>query len=354
MKACVLHAVGDLRCEQVPAPQAGPGEVRVRVAACGVCGSDLPRIFSKGTYRFPLIPGHEFAGTVEQVGEGVGEDWIGRRVAVFPLIPCRRCALCAREEYALCANYDYLGSRRDGGFAEQVCAPVWNLLPVPEGVSLEMAAMVEPCAVALHALRRGGLFAGESVAIFGAGPIGLMLAAWAGALGAGKVMLVDVDPVKVSFAREAGFALVFNASEGEPAAWIREQTQGGADVVVEGSGRAAALAGCLGAARPQGRVVLMGNPAEGMAMSQEAYWLILRKELHLAGTWNARYGAAGQDDWRDTMEAMARGAIRLMPLITQRATLAELPALLHAMQTGRVFFNKVLAGGSYETGREGV
>lgn len=352
MKACVLHAVGEIRCEEVARPTPRPGEARVRVAACGVCGSDLPRIFSKGTYRFPLIPGHELAGTVDAVGAGVSEVWLGRRVAVFPLIPCRKCAMCMAEEYALCADYDYLGSRRDGGFAEHVCAPEWNLLPVAEEVTLEVAAMTEPCAVALHAVRRGELCAGESVAIFGAGPIGLMLGMWARALGATKVLLADVDPARIAFARSAGFGSVCDASKCDAAKWIREETGEGADLVVEGAGNAAALAGCLGAARPQGRVVLMGNPAGGMSLTQEAYWGILRKELRLAGTWNARYGTATRDDWRDTMEAMARGTFDLSSLITQRVRLTELPSLLAEMKAGRVFYNKVLAGESNNAGNE--
>ena len=170
MKACVLHAIGDLRTEEVTVPVPGPGWVLVKVAACGVCGSDIPRVFEKGTYRFPLIPGHEFAGVVDAVGEGVDAARIGQRAAVFPLVPCMRCAMCAVGAYAQCADYDYLGSRCDGAFAEYVVAPEWNLVPVPDGLSLEEAAMCEPAAVAAHALRQAKIDLGATVAIFGAGP----------------------------------------------------------------------------------------------------------------------------------------------------------------------------------------
>ncbi|MDW8322262.1 MAG: alcohol dehydrogenase catalytic domain-containing protein, partial [Armatimonadota bacterium] len=144
MKALVLHAVGNLRYEEVPLPEPGAGEVLVRVAYCGVCGSDIPRIFSKGTYRYPLIPGHEFAGVVERCGEGVSAFAPGDRVAVFPLVWCGRCAACEKGRYVQCEQYDYLGSRRDGAFADYVVAPARNLLRVPEGVSLQDAAMTEP------------------------------------------------------------------------------------------------------------------------------------------------------------------------------------------------------------------
>lgn len=130
MKACVLHDIGDLRLEDVPTPMPKSGEVLIRVAACGVCGSDIPRIFTKGTHRFPIIPGHEFSGVVAAVGAGVADSWKDRRVAVFPLIPCRKCAACGIGAFAQCEDYDYLGSRRDGAFAEYVVAPEWNLLPI--------------------------------------------------------------------------------------------------------------------------------------------------------------------------------------------------------------------------------
>ena len=182
MKACVLYGIGDLRYEDVENPRPYPGQVLVRVDACGVCGSDIPRVFQKGTYRFPTIPGHEFSGTVLQCGEGVDARWVGKQVVVFPLIPCRKCVSCQAARYALCEDYGYLGSRSDGAFAEYVVAPEWNLTPVPPGVSQEAAALTEPAAVAVHALRRAGVDAGDAVMI-SHGPVGLMLGQWARAMG---------------------------------------------------------------------------------------------------------------------------------------------------------------------------
>jgi len=179
MKALVLHGVGDARFEEVPKPAAMPGEALVRVGFCGVCGSDIPRTFVKGTYRFPTICGHEFAGTVEAVGLGVDGYKPGDRVVVFPLLWCGKCAACELGNYVMCEDYDYYGSRRDGGFAEYVSVPPANLVPVPDGVSMEAASMTEPAAVAMHALKRaGGGFVGETVVVFGAGPIGLRRASW--------------------------------------------------------------------------------------------------------------------------------------------------------------------------------
>lgn len=343
MKACVLHAVGDLRCEEVPAPAAGRGEVCVRVGACGVCGSDIPRVFSKGTYRFPTVPGHELAGTVEETGPDVDPSWVGMRVAVFPLLPCGACDPCRIGAYAQCADYDYIGSRSDGGFAERVRVPVWNLVEVPEGVSLEEAALTEPAAVAVHALRQAGVDIGDTVAVYGAGPIGLMLALWARAWGAAQVLLVDIDPEKLSFARALGQGMVCNGRDQDAPAWIREQTGGrGADVVVEASGSSAAFEQCMLSARPFGRVVLMGNPAGAMTLSQEGYWAILRKELKVSGTWNSTYGVMPRDEWRLALRFMAEGRLDLKPLITHRVGLEELPEVLAKIRDRKIFSNKVM------------
>lgn len=342
MKACVLHAIGDLRVESVRTPAPREGEVLLRVGACGVCGSDIPRVFSKGTYSFPTIPGHEFAGTVEALGPKVDPAWMGKRVAVFPLIPCRECGPCAIGAYAQCEHYDYLGSRSDGAFAEYVCAPVWNLLPVPGDVSMEEAAMAEPAAVAVHALRRAGLDIGDTVLIFGAGPIGLMLGKWAEAWGASKVMLVDIDREKLRFARKLGFLHLLDATGADVPQWVMNKTARGADVLIEGSGSSAAFEQCMACARPFGSVVLMGNPSGAMTLSQESYWAILRKELRVLGTWNSSYAELPRNEWTLALDAMASGKLDVKPLITHRAGLAALTEHLTMMRDRTAFFNKVM------------
>ena len=191
MNAWVLHAVGDLRYEKVPAPRRKPGEVLMKIGACGICGSDIPRIYKKGTYHFPTIPGHEFAGTVVEADRG---ELLGMTAAVFPLLPCGECEYCRSENYAQCMNYNYFGSRCDGGFAEYIAVSEWNLVPAGGSIGIEEAAMCEPAAVARHAALLGGIGDGHTVAIFGAGPIGLMLGQWARALGADRVILTRYRP----------------------------------------------------------------------------------------------------------------------------------------------------------------
>ena len=345
MKALVLHAVGDARLEQVDRPTAGAGEVLVRVAYCGVCGSDIPRTFVKGTYHFPTICGHEFAGVVEACGEGVETCRPGDRVVVFPLLWCGRCAACERGSYVQCADYDYFGSRRDGGFAEYVAAPVRNLIRVPDAVSMEAASMTEPAAVALHALKRaGGGFVGQSVAIFGAGPIGLMAAQWARIMGAARILVFDLIAGKLAMARRLGFELTFDARACKAVDTINELTGGqGAEVCVEAAGVPLTLTQAIAAARNNGRVVILGNPSGDVTLPAALISQAMRREIDLLGTWNSSFSAAGNnDDWHAVLAAAATGALDLDSLVTHRVALEKATDALTMMRDQSQFFAKVL------------
>ena len=147
----------------------------VKVLATSVCGSDIPRIYKNGTYSFPLIPGHEFSGVVEETGPGPGSGWPGKRVGVFPLIPCGVCRPCQKKQYEMCRSSGYIGSRQNGSFAEYVAVPADNLIEVPGNVSMQEAAMLEPMAVAVHAMRRVIPTPEDTVAVLGLGTIGMLL-----------------------------------------------------------------------------------------------------------------------------------------------------------------------------------
>jgi L-iditol 2-dehydrogenase len=342
MKAWNLHGIGDLRLDELPIPQPGAGEVLLRVRACGVCGSDIPRIFTKGTYHFPTVPGHEFSGEITEVGAGVDEAWVGRAAAVFPLLPCGICPSCEVGHYAQCEDYNYMGSRCHGAFAEYICVPVWNLLPVPDGLSYEEAAMVEPAAVAIHALRQAGIDIGDNVLIFGAGPIGMMLSLWAKAWGAAKVLLVDIDERKLEFARKLRVTDVCHALQQDVKAWVHERTGRGADVTIEGAGSAISFEQCMQSTRSFGKVVLMGNPAGEMKLSQAGYWEILRKQLTISGTWNSFYAPIPKNEWKLALQYMATGQLPVRQLITHRIPIEGLREALVMMRDRSEFACKVM------------
>lgn len=351
MEALVLHGVGDLRVEQIPVLPLAEGDVRVRIGFCGVCGSDIPRIFVKGTYSFPTVCGHEFAGIVDACGPGVDDFAPGDPVVVFPLLWCGTCAACEQGKYVQCHDYDYLGSRSDGAFAEYVVAPKENLIAVPPGVTLEEAAMTEPAAVALHAVRRADMsFVGKTVAIFGAGPIGLMTAQWARIMGATTVFLFDIVAEKLELAKQLGFDKVFNTTIEQPVEVVNAHTDGkGTHVCIEAAGVPATYRDALGSVGRGGSVVLLGNPATDVTLPAVLISQLMRREVNIFGTWNSDYSAAGNDDdWRTVLQAMASGMLTLMPLITHKVPLVDSADMLHKMRDKSEFYAKVLIHPSEE------
>ena len=174
MKAQVLHGIGDIRYEETDKPRIEKGWVLVKVKAAGVCGSDIPRIYKTGAHVHPIVTGHEFSGEVIETADD-NFSWRGKRVGIFPLIPCGECINCKKKMYEMCSNYNYLGSRCNGGFAEYAAVPEWNLIELPDNVSYKQAAMMEPMAVAVHAMRRFYIEKDSSVCVIGLGTIGLLL-----------------------------------------------------------------------------------------------------------------------------------------------------------------------------------
>ena len=299
MKAAVLYGIGDLRFKEVPFPQIKEGEALIKVKACGICGSDITRVMEKGTYSFPLIPGHELSGEVAEIRGKVSslekEDkdvsFInGDRVVAVPLLPCHRCPHCQVGEYNLCDNYNYLGSRCNGGFAEYVKVPRENLIKIPPGVSFEEAALTEPASVALHALRRAKMEVGDKVAILGTGPIGVLLAQWARIWGADQIFLIDIVEKKLRVAQEYDFTEVINASKRDTVKSILEKTkQRGVDVSIEAAGTPITFKQSIQIARKGGKVIFLGNMRGEVILSDELISSILRKELTMYGTWNSRF-----------------------------------------------------------------
>ena len=345
MEALVLHAVGDLRLEQIPIPSVSEGQVRVQIGFCGVCGSDIPRIFSKGTYSFPTVCGHEFAGTVDACGNGVYDFEEGDKVVVFPLLWCGKCAACEYGKYVQCSDYEYLGSRSDGAFAEYVVAPKENIIRVPDGVSLEEAAQTEPAAVALHAIRRvQDSLVGKTVAVYGTGPIGLMIAQWTRIMGATQILLFDIVTEKLELAQRLGFENVFNSKTEDVVAVVNDYTEGkGAHVCIEAAGVPVTYLNAFGSVGRDGSVVLLGNPIADVTLPALLISQLMRREVKLLGTWNSDYSTSGNDDdWRTVLQAMATGKLDLSPLITHKVSLADSTNILHMMKNRSEFYAKVL------------
>ena len=342
MKALNLYDIGDLRYEEVPMPEPEADEVLLKVLAAGICGSDVPRVFTTGTYYFPTIPGHEFAGEIVEAGADVSRNLIGKRAAVFPLLPCFACDACKGENYASCQNYDYYGSRRDGAFAEYIAVKAWNLVLIPENVPTVWAAMAEPCAVAVHAAGEADIRKNDTVCIFGAGAIGLVIAQLARGMDA-RVVLLDIDDEKLAFAEHLGFSHTLNTEkDGEYIEAIETLTGGrGADICIDAAGAPGSIAGCLKAAGTFATVVLLGNPSSDILIGQGDYWMILRKQLTLIGTWNSDFGKR-KNDWKTALLHMESGSIDLSRLITHAFALSDADAAFELARDRNEFFVKIL------------
>lgn len=342
MKANVLYSVGDLRYVETDVPKIKDNEVLVKVHACGICGSDVARVFTTGTYHFPTIIGHEFSGEVVQVASDDDKMLLGVRAAIFPLIPCGECNSCRRETYETCSNYNYLGSRCDGGFAEYVAVPKWNLQIIPDNVSYEEAAMLEPASVALHALRRSGFKTGDTIAIIGPGTIGMIMCQLAKVMGADKVLLIGRSQNKLQFAVEHDFVeYTCNSSTDSIDSIVKSMTEVGFDIVIEGTGASASLETCLNIVRPMGKICVMGNPVGDVHLQKQVYWKLLRKQVQIVGTWNSSYGVKNSD-WELMVNLLSAKKLSLSPLITQHFPMKDLLTGLQMMASSKMYTNKVM------------
>lgn len=341
MKANVLYNINDLRYTDYKTPEIKEDEVMINVKAAGICGSDIARVFKTGTYHFPTIIGHEFSGLVVQTGNKTNSALLNQRVAVFPLIPCKQCEQCKKGNYELCSHYNYLGSRCDGGFAEYVAAPAWNLLPIPDSVSYESAAMLEPASVAMHAFKRSQFLVGEKVVIFGPGTIGMILAQIAKNAGASRVVLIGRHQQKLDFAHHLLNVETFNSSASDFNEQKEHLSHEGFDIVFEGTGADTTLSHCIEIVKPMGRIVTLGNPIGDFTLEKNIYWKILRKQLTITGTWNSGFGTA-KSDWNTVLSMITEKKLNLEGLITQRYKLHQLKEGLQDMVNPNVYTNKVM------------
>jgi len=269
MKAAFIHAPGDIRYEETDVPELRPDEVLVEVKANGICGSDI-HFYEEGrlgpfVVDRPYIPGHESSGVVSEIGSEVKGLECGDRVVPEPGIPCRKCSICKSGRYNLCRSVYFMSAPPVNGLmAEYMAVPFDFVFKVPDSVSFEEAALVEPVAVALHACNRGELAAGDDVAILGAGPIGLAIMMVALARGAGKVVLVDLIESRLGVAKSLGASEAINAASENVEEALLEVTDGlGPRLVFEAAGSKATSAMAVELARPGGAVVIVGWPGGG-------------------------------------------------------------------------------------------
>ncbi|MCC8068938.1 MAG: galactitol-1-phosphate 5-dehydrogenase [Ruminococcus sp.] len=342
MKALVLHNVGDLRYEEVNVPTLTDGTVLLKIKACGICSSDIPRIFVNGTYHFPTIPGHEFSGQIVAIGDNVDENLLGKRACAFPMLPCRKCKACEIEQWAQCSGYSYFGSRCDGAFAEYLVVPTWNLVPFSDSLSYEEAALCEPAAVSLHAINIADLKDGQNVMITGTGTIGFLIGTFAKTkIGNGKVIVCGRSENKLEYAKKLGFETINLNTESLSEDIQKIVGSNAVDVTFEAVGANSSIETAIKSTGAFGKVILVGNPTDDLHIEKNAYWSILRKQMTLAGSWNSNFNSK-INDWQDALKIFESGSLNLKGLITHTFPISESEKAFETLKSKDVFTLKVM------------
>ena len=328
MRAAVLYGQNDLRVQDYPVPTPGPVEVLLKVYACAICGTD-PRLIGHGWNPMPnygsFIPGHEYSGQVVAVGEGVTQFQVGDRVAIESHKGCGHCINCKRGRYTICLNYGkpetghrHYGFTTNGGYAQYVVNHISTLYKIVDSVSYEEAALITTAACVHFALDNvGGLMGGETVAVLGPGPIGLMAVQLVKALGASKVILIGTRDDRLMMGKQLGADVIVNVNNEDPVQVVKNETGGlGAELIVECSGQPVAAAQAIEMAMRGARISFVGDPVEMPQINLKKFVL---DDLRAAGV-----RGEGMADCGRSLALLGAGKICAKPLITHRFPLEQI------------------------------
>jgi L-iditol 2-dehydrogenase len=310
-----------------------PDECEVKIIDAGLCSSDIARSSDNGAYFYPLIMGHELAGEIINLGSDIdGEFSVGDKVCIFPLLPCFNCLACKQKLFVLCDDYDYYGSRRNGGFSESLNVKKWNLLKLPDGVNTEDGALIEPTAVALHAVKKLNINAQEqsSLCIFGAGFLGLI---------ATQIVAKIYPNCKITLVDRNQFKLDIGCKYNAKSRWVGDEEswdlflldkEKSFDRVIEFVGNSDTFSAAIQVASAKSRVVWAGNISSDLTFSKQQVGSILRKELTILGTWNSIYKGEETCDWKESLNMIQKG-LRPSELISLKIGLDDLGPTLNRL-----------------------
>jgi len=310
MKAAVLHANEDIRYEDYPTPDVKPGTVKIRIKATGICGSDIPRVLHNGAHYYPNVLGHEFAGDIVEIGEGVTGLSISDTVSGVPLLPCFACQDCDKGNHALCKHYSFIGSREQGSFAEYVVIPARNAVKYDPIIPYNQAAMFEPSTVALHGLFCVDYQGGEDVAVLGGGTIGLFTMQWAKIFGAKSVTVFDIEDSRLDLAKRLGADKTVNTQKASPA--------GAYGYVFETAGSPITMRQSFELAGNKARVCFIGTPHENLTFTPRQWENMNRKEFLLTGSWMSYSAPFPGQEWALTAHYFVTGQLRFDPGLIYR------------------------------------
>lgn len=335
MQAFQVKAPHDFDVSEQPSPQPAAGEVVVDVAFAGICGSDMHIIHGDNAFvRFPRITGHEFAGVISAVGDGVDAGRVGERVCIDPVVNCGQCYPCRIGRPNVCSAMQVIGVHRHGGFAEQVNVPAANAWRIPDTLDLDSAALVEPYSIAANVLARMEPHAGDRLLVIGAGVIGLTIVQMAQASGVEDIIVTDIIEERLTTARELGARHVINGREQDLEQAVQELTAGeGVPLIADAACVPAMLPGMLRMACPAGRIGLLGfNPTPSDLVQLE----VIKKELTLVGS------RLNNRKFPEVLAHIEAGRLNPHALVSHRVALRDMPGAIHMLDTTPEKARKVL------------
>lgn len=319
MKALVIYKDGITKVEEIAEPQVKPGYVKVRVAACGICGSDIPRVLDHKAHYYPIVLGHEFSGIVAEIGEGVPAIKPGDHVVGVPLIPCGHCEDCANGNYSLCKNYTFIGSRLQGAMAEYVVVPKQNIVKLKETLDLQDAALIEPLSVALHALKQNKHVGGKRVAVLGMGTIGCLMAQAIKHIGAENITAIVRNHNYDTLIKTMGLDSIVNTSKANWMDTVQEITCGrGFDFVYETAGSVQTMQQSFQVSGNKAHICFVGTPKKELVFTVQQWEQMNRKEFYLTGSWMSYSRDFPGSEWKDAIEFLEKGYVKIYPGIIHR------------------------------------
>ena len=336
MKQAVMTSPGQIEFRDIPAPVPGPSEVLIRMKRIGVCGSDIHVYHGKHALTpYPVVQGHEVSGIVEKVGAAVRAFAPGDLVTIQPQVTCGKCYPCTHGAYHICDNLKVMGFQTTGAGSELFAVEASKVLKLPARMNAEHGAMIEPLAVAVHALGRAGDVAGRKVLVLGAGPIGNLVAQAAKGMGAAKVMVTDLSAFRLDKARECGVDCCIDTSKADLASAVREHFgESKADVILECVGSPQTIQQAVAVARKGTDIIVVGvfgdKPTLDMGTVQD-------RELRLIGTLMYQ-----EPDWKKAIDLVEKGLVKLQPLITDHFAFADYKKAYEYIEANRERAMKVM------------
>ena len=344
MKAGVVHGIEDIRYEDIETPKVEPGKVLVKIKYTGICGSDIPRVNQGTAHYTPIVLGHEFSGTVAEVGEGVTSGKAGDRVAGIPLVPCMKCEDCQKGNYSLCKHYDFIGSHSVGSYAEYVAVPEKNVVKFSDDVSFEQGAFFEPATVALHGLERTGYQGGKTVAILGGGTIGLLTMQWAKIFGAKKIVVFDIAEERLELAKRLGADAGINTLLENFMADAKALSDGkGYDYVFETAGNTITMKMAYELAANKAEICFIGTPTKELSFTVKEWENMNRKEFKLTGSWMSYSAPFPGHEWDLVAHYFATGDLKLdESFIFKKIPLSQIDTAFAMYKTPGMVKGKIL------------